>query len=189
MSREYTGFPISNFRTDVKDLNGQIFGKLKVLGPIKMENRRGMFWQCKCDCGNETIAFGGHLRSKKRVSCGCVSKDNYEKSGTLRLYKMYKRKAEKRNKQFKLELDEFAKLIKSNCYYCNNEPSQVLEQQKSSNIQIIYNGIDRVDSSLGYLKENCVPCCKWCNFSKSNMSYDDWINHMEKILRFQRKIA
>lgn len=37
------------------------------------------------------------------------------------------------------------------------------------------NGVDRVDSSRGYDKENIVPCCKICNRSKSDMSESDFI--------------
>lgn len=29
-------------------------------------------WNCKCDCGNETVTFGRHLRTGKIVSCGCT---------------------------------------------------------------------------------------------------------------------
>lgn len=32
------------------------------------------------------------------------------------------------------------------------------------------NGIDRVDSSIGYVEANCVSCCKTCNRAKSNGS-------------------
>lgn len=30
------------------------------------------------------------------------------------------------------------------------------------------NGLDRIDSSKGHTKENCVPCCKECNQAKMN---------------------
>ena len=37
-----------------------------------------------------------------------------------------------------------------------------------------YNGVDRVDNSLGYIKENCVACCKICNNAKSTLSISEW---------------
>lgn len=29
-----------------------------------------------------------------------------------------------------------------------------------------YNGVDRLDSSMGYTPDNCVPCCWECNNMK-----------------------
>jgi hypothetical protein len=45
-------------------------------------------------------------------------------------------------------------MIKKSCYYCNySNEKEVL-------------GIDRLDSTKGYLLENCVPACKLCNRMK-----------------------
>ena len=30
------------------------------------------FWNCKCDCGNEVIVAGNHLRTGHTTSCGCI---------------------------------------------------------------------------------------------------------------------
>jgi hypothetical protein len=40
------------------------------------------------------------------------------------------------------------------CYYCKS--------QKENEV----NGIDRVDNSKGYTKDNCVSCCQFCNRMK-----------------------
>lgn len=54
------------------------------------------------------------------------------------------------------------------CYYCGDVKN--------------YNGIDRVDSSKGYILNNCVPCCEICNKMKLNYTVDSWILHMKKVI-------
>ena len=39
---------------------------------------------------------------------------------------------------------------------------------------VSYNGIDRLDSSLGYTKDNIVTCCKICNYAKNKMKFEDF---------------
>lgn len=60
-------------RSDEKiiDLTGKRFGKLVVL---EKQGYRGhcITWKCRCDCGNETIVFGGALRDGTTKSCGCL---------------------------------------------------------------------------------------------------------------------
>lgn len=34
-----------------------------------------------------------------------------------------------------------------------------------------YNGLDRMDSSIGHIQSNCVPCCPTCNTKKNDMGY------------------
>lgn len=48
-------------------------------------------------------------------------------------------------------------------------------------------GIDRVDNSVGYTKENSVPCCKLCNFMKKAMSRNDFLSRIKKIYEFNIK--
>lgn len=51
----------------LQDLTGQRFGKLLVL-----EYVGHMKWKCRCDCGNEVIKDGKHLRWGNTRSCGCL---------------------------------------------------------------------------------------------------------------------
>lgn len=58
------------------DLTGKKFGKLTVL---KRSNfsvpRRGVYWNCICECGNVVDVESQHLRSGKKKSCGCWYKE------------------------------------------------------------------------------------------------------------------
>ncbi len=44
-----------------------------------------------------------------------------------------------------------------------------------------YSGIDRVDSSVGYSMNNCIPCCKVCNWSKTNQSVGEFLAWAQRV--------
>ncbi len=44
------------------------------------------------------------------------------------------------------------------------------------------NGVDRVDSSRGYVKDNVVSCCKHCNLAKRDRTAEDFIKHCRKVV-------
>lgn len=55
------------------DLTGKRFGKLTAIKRLPNINKNGARWLCKCDCGNEKIAYAGHLNTGCVKSCGCSS--------------------------------------------------------------------------------------------------------------------
>lgn len=104
----------------------------------------------------------------------------------------YKNNASIRSLTFDLTKEEVKMLNKQNCHYCNEEPraisyihSKTASKACRDRSAYIYNGIDRIDSTKGYTIDNCVPCCKTCNFMKKNFSTMDFIQHVEKIYKFK----
>lgn len=57
------------------------------------------------------------------------------------------------------------------------------------NGNFIFTGIDRKDSSEGYHIENCVTCCKTCNFAKNNTPYDEFIQYLDRLTAFRSKLT
>lgn len=53
------------------DITGQRFGKLIVLERAENSKDGKARWLCQCDCGNQKIILGTHLRRGKILSCGC----------------------------------------------------------------------------------------------------------------------
>jgi len=152
-------------------------------------------WLCKCDCGNLTEVNTGALTGNKTKSCGCLtptksaensinSRHKLAKrdSGYRSIYVKYRTGARKRNLNFDLSFDDAVKIITSNCHYCGIEPSNVYSK---SYYDVKYNGMDRVDNSLGYDSQNVVPCCKICNISKNNRDKDDFLEWVKRIGRYQ----
>ena len=79
-----------------------------------------------------------------------------------------KRRAEVDGINWELTSEDVFYLISSPCRYCG----QILEK---------FNGIDRIDSSFGYVSNNVVSCCKWCNWAKNSMSIDEFKKQIKKI--------
>ena len=56
------------------DLTGERFGRLTVIEEAG-KNCGHITWRCRCDCGNEVIVAGIHLKSGHTTSCSCRQKE------------------------------------------------------------------------------------------------------------------
>ena len=79
-------------KSRIKDLTGQRFGRLVVVGlaPFRSKNRH-VRWRCSCDCGNTTVVESTNLTSKHTKSCGCLKKEmlpNFKKRRREEIKKM-----------------------------------------------------------------------------------------------------
>lgn len=80
--------------TNRLNLIGQRFGRLTVIEEAGI-NSGYTLWKCKCDCGNEIIARGTHLKYGNTRSCGCLHREMLsqisKKHGGVgtRLYNIY----------------------------------------------------------------------------------------------------
>ncbi len=86
----------------------------------------------------------------------------------------YRLHARDRNIIFDLPVEDFKRLITQPCHYCNGFSTYKNKQSRG-------NGIDRKDSNIGYIIDNCVPCCATCNFVKNSMPYSDFITYIRSI--------
>lgn len=190
------------------------FGKLlvkKFIGIKRVQQsdrlRNKFMYECTCDCGATTIVARSNLLMKKggTLSCGCVRKErvklgHIKQRGKARphvqkpngwsvlhsIFLSYKIGAKKRNIGFALSEKEFADLTSQICTYCGSEPREIKSKKDSFSTRLM-NGIDRKNSDLGYTLENCVPCCKICNYMKHELSEEDFFKHINKILSFYRE--
>jgi hypothetical protein len=63
----------------LKDLTGQRFGRLVVIN--RDTSRKGVYWNCQCDCGNTTSVRSNSLTMGKTKSCGCYWSETRISSG------------------------------------------------------------------------------------------------------------
>lgn len=172
---------MNNIPKLAKKVEGNTYGLVTVSSPIKYEYRitgktKHLFVWARCRCGTNKFFYASHLSKGNTKSCGCLR----HKPSVLRLpdgeaaqnsvIRAYTSSAKKRNIYWKLTRDEALSIMKMNCHYCNNSPSNLFKSKGNSG-NFIYNGIDRKDNAKGYEIGNCVPCCKICNFLKKDMEY------------------
>lgn len=160
----------------------------------KKESKKRM-WLCVCDCGKKTQACTGSLRQGKVKSCGCLhsiaSVKNSLKTRHMiikpnaaytQIYNIYKRSAKDKNHNLNIDIEDFKKIITSNCFYCGIEPSRLYHKTV---VNIYYNGIDRVDNNKGYDMDNIVACCRTCNVAKNNQTKDDFLKWVKRLTLHQ----
>lgn len=190
---------------------GQKFGKLTIVEILEeFTSSKKRLAKCICDCGNEKITAIEYLRFKgaqRTQSCGCQHLEksliNLEKakivqfnSGIIsdpmiatakRVYKNYR--------DGDLSFDDFYQLSQQTCYYCGKPPSNKANcyinnskkynygytEQRLKDGYFIYNGLDRIDSSISHLKSNVVTSCFNCNRAKMDLSISDFFNMIENI--------
>lgn len=110
----------------------------------------------------------------------------YGEASFKHLFHFYKFQAKEREFAFDLTQDEFRTLTKQDCFYCGVEPA-IIHKRLISNGEYICNGVDRLDNSIGYTTNNCVPCCTRCNMMKKCMSLDEFVASCQKISDYQNK--
>ena len=172
---------------------GKRFGRLTVItmGEVPL-GKKMRLWLCHCDCGKD-IWIPLHRCTRKIIkSCGCSRYRPPGESGLLRIFNGYKTDARKKEKKvFQITFEDFKNITSKNCFYCGTPPSHKRVQKSRTGDSIAYycNGIDRVDSSKGYVLENIVPCCTLCNMIKWTLTKEDFLNHLRKILNYQDFIS
>lgn len=182
----------------IKNLVGQKYNKLMVVERLPVEGSRCKYL-CVCDCGNEIITTARRLQVGK-IDCGCGIKNrtvaagikrrkNFGEALKNRLIASYKSNAKKKGRDFLLTEKECLDLFSCNCYYCGSPPNQKFSHKKLYG-EFIYNGIDRLNNSLGYVADNVVSCCTICNYKKRETDVEPFLEWIEKVYknRFAIKI-
>lgn len=133
------------------DLTGKRFGKLVVLSHADVNKSKHHRWNCLCDCGNEKVVEGQHLRSGATKSCGCNVGSYHGMSGT-REYNIWRHMIDRcinPNSNKYSYYGERGITVCSEWYLFDNfiRDMGVIPEGKTS--------IDRIDNNKGYYKENC----------------------------------
>jgi hypothetical protein len=169
------------------DLTGKRFGRLTVLEKVYREGK--LKWRCQCDCGVVKEIENSGFFGRPTKSCGCLQREKNRRGcrpgEAARHYHLdkYKWGAKLRGLQWGLSDMEFYSLIDGSCYYCGNPPSPTYWYKRGESL--LANGVDRVNSSIGYTPQNCVSCCKFCNNAKGVLSKDSFLDHLKRVSEFK----
>jgi len=177
----------------VGNLVGQKFSRLTVLRRAENNKAGDAFWWCRCDCGKEVRVIARALRTGATRSCNCLQKETARAMNILppgecafnQLLNGYKWNARHRDFSFDLTKEQFRELTQGACVYCGDLPNQEIKVP-SNNGSYVYNGIDRLDSKLGYTKDNCVSACGVHNLMKLDMTVEQFLQACQKVSDHQR---
>jgi len=177
-----------------KNLLGDRFGHWSVIADAGRGPKGNALWLCRCDCGTEKAVASQGLIAGDSKSCGCGRLESRMATDVARrartgnrgtgfslVVSQYRICAARRGLTWALSDDTVAELTKRNCNYCNGMPAQVRSPKRTP---WVYNGIDRVDNSLGYIDGNVVTCCSTCNYMKRRMGVEAFIAHITAIYEY-----
>lgn len=145
-------------------------------GIDRIDNSKGYTLENTCSackhCNNMkyTWSVDEFLAHVKRI-VNPVIDESTKKYATVRAVKTLHNNATTRNIDVYASDEYLSDLMNTPCHYCG--------------IFKKLNGVDRVDSYLGYCPSNIVPCCSPCNLMKKNLNIDDFLAHTKRITEFQ----
>jgi hypothetical protein len=178
-------------RKATKDLTGQTFGRLVVIrranNRVRPSGTSAVYYECKCQCGTTKDISSNSLRTGDSKSCGCYHRDRLKNQPSRHrgeqgafsqklMFKRYQESAALKKQGFHLSWEQFKHLTERPCYYCGDAAGNVYGAKRGEWSAFKGNGVDRFDNNKGYTAENCVSCCKRCNFFKVAMDGDAFID-------------
>jgi hypothetical protein len=174
------------------NLVGQRFGKLTVISQTVSRNGRKS-WYCKCDCGSDKIVSTKLLRSNQTRSCGCLqhSERNFHKNweGTQHIAKTFftniQRGAKSRNIVFDITITDLEELyIKQNKKCALSGIDLIFSNVTKNKFGIGNASLDRIDSSIGYIKNNIQWVDKKINIMKNKLNQSEFVDLCSKIYKY-----
>ena len=162
--REYIGKDIGCIHVDDIDLSAI--------------SKNRIYFLCTCTkCGSKIRMRNDGLLNREHESCiKCIGK--WRKEHFSELYKdkpekvfrekhtHFRANANIRGIGYFLTLNDIVDLCSQPCHYCGKERCL---------------GIDRVDNSKSYTRDNCVPCCGCCNKMKMDLELSFFLDQIERI--------
>lgn len=180
-------------------LSGKTFYRLTAIreGPPSPSGQTRWYWKCSCGNDNELLIRCTSVIRGITRSCGCYQKERFIEccrfpqgvSAFNRLFYTYKLNSKKREILFSLTKEEFKNLVQQSCYYCGIEPENIVTTKHKNSGGFTYNGIDRVDNTVGYIPDNCVPCCETCNRAKLKMSKEAFLFWVDRVYNHTHSLA
>ena len=146
------------------------------------EYNKGMKQCSQCQQLKEETDFhkrtdNGRLASECKVCRKKYHNKHYESVRYLpnQRYKHLLSAAKSRSIDLTLTLKDYLEILKPTCSYCDGD----ITKESGS-------GLDRIDSAIGYHKDNVKACCSKCNFGKTDrFTSEEWKIMIDALKRWR----
>lgn len=141
----------------------------------RINNRKAFNEKRRLEYHNNTNGRRDKLLNRQKVQReDILSKQRKRRRTVEGKYKTFLDNSSRRKFEVSISLEDYRSLVEDClCIYCGNK----LPEAGS--------GLDRKDCSIGYTKDNCVPCCITCNRIKGNsITY----NEMFEVIKLLKKL-
>lgn len=174
------------------DLRRKRFGRLVAIK--RVYKNKYSYWDCVCDCGNKTTVRRDHLLDGSSQSCGCLqiektvnrSWKGYEEISGKYWYDL-NRNAKYRLLDFNITIQEAWEIfLKQNkiCYFTGD---LLCFAKGKSDSKFQTASLDRLDNSIGYVKNNCCWVHKSINRLKNDFDTNDFLTLCSKVAEYEKK--
>lgn len=156
----------TRIESNKKDIKGVRSGKLVAISPTKKTTSGGVWWKCRCDCGNYKEVTTYNIKSGHVISCGCARK----RRGKYR-------KAELREKKLYYENTRRARKLKAFGVFTEKEVKILYDRQSKKCaicfVMLPYDRIERdhvIPLARGGANDisNIQILCRSCNARKND---------------------
>jgi hypothetical protein len=182
---------------------GETSGRLKILGPPIKEKgqRQRQRYPVQCECGvlKEVKAHvfkrgllygckcsdGGLTQFSARAAVDSSRPEHLKEVGFKKVISNLMSGARLRNFDVQVTEEQIYEVVTQNCFYCGEPPSSFpihgYKNKEPKRGTVPYTGVDRIDSSIGYLPGNIRPCCAVCNTMKLDYIDSVFFNKIKQI--------
>jgi hypothetical protein len=135
---------------------GNKYNMLTVTRETNDRVNQELIWECRCDCGDYTIATARNLAKGTKKSCGCLKRDRLHGLNKTRPYRIWSNMIQRCTNP---DVDSYKNYGKRGIDVCKEWRDDFLNFHKWA-IENGYNdslSIDRINNNKGY-----SPCnCRW----------------------------
>lgn len=117
-----------------------------------------------CKLTKPSSEFDKSSNRPNGCSLKCKACFTIERRTPQRRFVVYRGRASRNKLAFDLTIESFTDITSQPCHYCNKIDDHV--------------GIDRIDSTKGYVRGNMLPCCTACNRMKNSHSFEFFCEHV-----------
>lgn len=147
-----------------------------------------------CKCGNGfSLSKEYDIYEPEQLRCSACKRSVQPLVGERAVYKRVKSDANRAGREFDLPMDWFKHAIHAPCHYCGrSDRNSISVPSKRPGEWLVrdfkYNGLDRLNNDIGYVIQNCVPCCYICNRAKNSMVYQDFIEYINDMVQYRSNL-